>query len=268
MEHMKKSVQEMLLYSEQSKLVAIKIGNSTVNFAFFKRLYNSDFDMISFHTKEILNWDYDNFSRFFSNHQNCDCIVCSVVPELTEKFFSFLKGCYSKVIVITHETPSGLVLRIRNPESFGVDRVAAAVAAHELLRENVAVVDAGTATTITVVTEEGEVLGGAIMPGLGTMNYSLKEKTASLPVVDLKKDFDIPGIDTHSAILSGIILGTVYAIEGIIEDIEKKINHKLKIVLTGGYSQLLSKYMHKKHLLNKHLVIEGMRLIYLRNIKN
>ncbi|MGB9821990.1 MAG: type III pantothenate kinase [Thermodesulfovibrio sp.] len=268
MELMKKSVQEMSLYSGQNELVAIKIGNSTVNFAFFRTPCCSDFDMISFETKEILNWEYDSLCRLFSNHQNCDCIVCSVVPELTEKFFSFLKKVYNKVIVITSKTPSGLSLRIRNPESFGVDRLAATVAAYELFKKNIAVVDAGTATTITVVTQEGEILGGAIMPGLGTMNYSLKEKTASLPLVDLEKDFDVPGIDTHSAILSGILLGTVYAIEGIIGDIEKKINHKLEIVLTGGYSQLLSKYMHKKHLLNKHLVIEGMRLIYLKNIKN
>ncbi|WP_353684331.1 type III pantothenate kinase [Thermodesulfovibrio sp. 3907-1M] len=265
---MKKSVQEMSPYSGQSELVAIKIGNSTVNFAFFRTPYSSDFNLISFDTEEVLNWEYENFSHLFSNHQSCDCIVCSVVPELTKKIFSFLKRVYNKVIVITSKTPSGLALRIRNPESFGVDRLAATVAAYELFRKNVAVVDAGTATTITVVTQEGEVLGGAIMPGVGTMNYSLKEKTASLPLVDLEKDFDVPGIDTHSAILSGVVLGTVYAIEGIVEDIEKKINRQLEIVLTGGYSQLLSKYMHKKHLLNKHLVIEGMRLIYLKNIKN
>jgi len=60
------------------------------------------------------------------------------------------------------------------------------------------------------------------MPGIGTMNYALTEKTASLPTVDIKKNFDIPGKDTHSAILNGIVLGTVYAVEGIIKAVEKK----------------------------------------------
>lgn len=168
------------------------------------------------------------------------------------------------MIFINSKTPTGLTLKIRNPESFGVDRLAATVAAYELLKKNIAVVDAGTATTITVVTKEGEILGGAIMPGVGTMNYCLHEKTASLPLVDLEKDAEPLGMDTHSAILSGIVLGTVHAIEGIIGDIERKINLNLEVVITGGYCEILSKYVHKRHLLNKHLVIEGMRLIYLK----
>lgn len=265
---MKKSVQEMSLCLEQSELVAVKIGNSTVNFAFFRTPYSSEFDIFFFDTKEALNWKENNFSPLISNRYNFDCIICSVVPELTEKFSSFFKNICNKVIVINSAIPSGLVLKVRNPESFGVDRLAASVAAYELFKENLAVVDAGTATTVTVVTSKGEILGGAIMPGLGTMNYALREKTAALPLVSFKDEVQALGRDTHSAILSGIVLGTVYAVEGIIDAIEKEINCNLRIVLTGGYCELISKYMHKKHLLNKHLVIEGMRLIYLKNIKN
>ncbi|GAQ95573.1 type III pantothenate kinase [Thermodesulfovibrio aggregans] len=267
MELMKKSLQEMSLYSEQSELVAIKVGNSTVNFAFFKTPQSSEFHLVSFDTREILNCDFANLTSFFSPHKKLDCIVCSVVPVLTEKL-SYFRKLFNKMIFINSKTPTGLTLKIRNPESFGVDRLAATVAAYELLKKNIAVVDAGTATTITVVTKEGEILGGAIMPGVGTMNYCLHEKTASLPLVDLEKDAEPLGMDTHSAILSGIVLGTVHAIEGIIGDIERKINLNLEVVITGGYCEILSKYVHKRHLLNKHLVIEGMRLIYLKNIKN
>lgn len=268
MEHMKKSVQEMSLCSEQSELVAVKIGNSTVNLAFFRNPYTSHFEMASFDTKEVLNWQDSDFSLLINVNHNCDCIICSVVPELTKKFVDFLQSVCNKTFVINYKIQSGLVLKVNSPESFGVDRLAAGVAAYELFRKDLAVVDAGTATTITVVTAEGEILGGAIMPGINTMNYALKEKTAALPLVSLREDINALGRDTHSAILSGIVLGTVYAIEGIIDAIEKEINRRLEIVLTGGASQLISKYMHKKHLLNKHLVIEGMRLIYLKNIKN
>lgn len=254
-------------------LVAVKIGNSTVNLAFFKDPNQSDFEIVSFDTQEVSNWT-DNqkllqFS-FLSDNYKFDCIICSVVPNITEKFLDFFRVASQRTAVIDYKTSSGLKLNLNKPESFGVDRLAASVAAYELFKDNIAVVDAGTATTITVVTSEKEIIGGAIMPGIGTMNYALSEKTSSLPLIDLdlNKDVYALGKDTHSAILSGIVLGTVYAIEGIIAEIEKKINRDLIILLTGGYSQLLSKYMHKKHLLNKNLVIEGMRLIYLKNIKN
>lgn len=251
-------------------LIAVKIGNSTINIAFFKDPYQPDFEIVSFDTSEVLNWKDNKFLNcsFFNANHNFDCIICSVVPKITEKFLDFFKNISHKTIVIDYKTFSGLKFNLNKPESFGVDRLAACVAAHELFKKNIAVVDAGTATTITVVTRKGEIIGGAIMPGIGIMNYALHEKTAILPLVDFNRDIDVIGNDTHSAILSGIVLGTVYAVEGIVAEIEKKLNCNLTVFLTGGHSQLLSKYMHKKHLLNKYLVIEGMRLIYLKNIKN
>ncbi|MCS7215942.1 MAG: type III pantothenate kinase [Thermodesulfovibrio sp.] len=251
-------------------LVAVKIGNSTVSIAFFKDPQNSYFEIVTFNTKEVSKELNSKISGhpFFHNNYSFDLIICSVVPELTYKFIDFFRNITNRTFVIDYKTPSGLKLNLNKPESFGVDRLAACVAAHELLKENIAVIDAGTATTITVVTSEKEIIGGAIMPGIDIMNYALSEKTSSLPLVELNKDFSALGKDTHSAILSGIVLGTIYAVEGIIGEIEKEIRRKLTILLTGGYCKLISKYMHRKHLLNKYLVIEGMRLIYLRNIKS
>lgn len=251
-------------------LVAVKIGNSTFNIALFKDPYKSDFEIVSFNTKEVLKWTADKFldCPFLTSEYKFDCIICSVVPEITNKFLDFFKNLSNKTIVIDYKTPSGLTLSLDKPETFGVDRLVNAVAAYELFKDNIAVVDAGTATTVTIVTDKREILGGAIMPGLNTMNYALSEKTSTLPLVDLNSKVKALGKDTHSAILSGIVLGTVYGILGIVEEIEREINLKLKLLLTGGYSQLLSKYIHKEHLLNKSLVFEGMRLIYLKNIKN
>ncbi|HOA83346.1 MAG TPA: type III pantothenate kinase [Thermodesulfovibrio thiophilus] len=263
-------------------LFAVEIGNSTINIAFFRNSYNSEFEIFSFDTQEFSLFSNANQTDIITKtvieplnrtgkfdkklHDNIDCIICSVVPGLTEKIFIFFKTLCKNTIVMDYKIYTGLILKLDKPETFGVDRLASSVAAYELFKENLAVVDAGTATTITIVTKNGEILGGSIMPGIGTMNYALTEKTASLPTVDIKKNFDIPGKDTHSAILNGIVLGTVYAVEGIIKAVEKEINLTLLTILTGGYSELISKHMKRKHLLNKYLVIEGMRLIYLKNI--
>lgn len=246
-------------------LLCIKIGNSTINLAFFQDLDTSQFSLFSFETKKTLDVEerIKNLSK-----EKIDCIICSVVPQMTEKFLSILKNLCKRVLFLDYRIKTGLKLKINHPETFGADRLACAVAAYENFRDNLAVIDAGTATTITVVTREGEIIGGSIMPGINTMNLALSEKTASLPLADLSKEVVALGKDTHSAILSGIVLGTVRAVEGILEEIEKEINSNLIPVLTGGYCQLLSKYMKRKYFINEHLVIEGMRLVYLKNIKN
>lgn len=246
-------------------LIAVKIGNSTTNIAFFRNLYDSKFDLISLQTNKTRDWQQKLESLSFSEKPSC--IVCSVVPSVTSKVLEFFKKRCKDLILVNYKTFTGLTLKVKNPEKFGSDRLCSAVAAYELYQKNIAVVDAGTATTITVVTNRGEILGGAIMPGINTMNQALSEKTAQLEAVALEGEISALGIDTVSAIKSGIVLGSVFAIDGLVKAIQRQLRVKLSVILTGGYAELISKYLKMKHILNKHLVIEGMRLIYLKNIK-
>lgn len=247
-------------------LFAIKIGNSSIIIAKFNNPSKKIFSIIFEDLKEKLNWNLLN--NVIYRYRGTDCIICSVVPTFTEIFVNNYKSIFKKFLVINNKLNTGLNMKIKNPEKFGVDRLTCAVAAYEKYKENLAIIDAGTATTITVVTNKGEILGGSIMPGLQIMNYSLQEKTASLPLIKIKGSISALGIDTKSAIRSGIILGTAYAIKGIIKEIEKSIKLKLTTILTGGNATLLSQYLSFTHSLEHHLVIEGMRLIYLKNIKN
>ncbi|MCS7203176.1 MAG: type III pantothenate kinase [Thermodesulfovibrio sp.] len=245
-------------------LIAVKIGNSTTNFAFFENPADTDFDLISFETKKIVDWQKELQKLSF---KEADCIVSSVVPSVTKTVFNFFKRRCKNLFLVDSKSFTGLTLKLKKPHKFGSDRLCSAVAAYELYRKNVAVIDAGTATTITVVTKNAEVVGGAIMPGVNSMNEALSEKTANLHIVELKGEILALGKDTDSAIKSGVVLGSVFAIEGLVKAMQKELGVKLSVVLTGGHAELISKYMTMKHSLNRHLVIEGMRLIYLKNIK-
>ncbi|MCX7988724.1 MAG: type III pantothenate kinase [Thermodesulfovibrio sp.] len=247
-------------------LLAVKIGNSNISIVIFNNPKKENF-LVLFE-KEIKNLNWDELNKVVYQYDGINCIVCSVVPELTRIFIKNYQSIFKNFLIINSKIDTGLSIKVKNSEKFGADRLTCSLAAYEKYRENLAIIDAGTATTITIVTNKGEVLGGSIMPGLQTMNYSLHEKTALLPIIEINKSVSALGIDTKSAIRSGIVLGTVYAIEGIIKEIEKSIKLKLTPILTGGNASFLSQYLNFFHYLEPHLVIEGMRLIYLKNIKN
>ena len=212
-------------------LVAVKIGNSTISIALFNDPLSDRFSSIMTLDIKKESEMENKIKKFFSEiHRGFDTVICSVVPELTEKILKLLKR--KKNIVINYKTETGLKLKLKNPQKFGADRLTTSVGAYNLFKENIAVVDFGTATTITIITKKAEIIGGAIMPGINMMRESLTEKTAMLPYVDLNKKISALGKETHSAIRSGIILGTVFAVEGIIDKIEKEESLRLKTILT------------------------------------
>ena len=87
--------------------------------------------------------------------------------------------------VIPKEAQCGVKNGYRNPAQLGSDRWAALIGARALHGARpVLVVCCGTATTIDLLTAQGQFAGGCILPGVGTMLRSLHEKTAALPDAD------------------------------------------------------------------------------------
>lgn len=68
------------------------------------------------------------------------------------------------------------------PETLGPDRWAALVAARALHNGPSLVVNAGTATTVDMLSADGDFLGGAILPGVELMRFVLHEHTGRLPI--------------------------------------------------------------------------------------
>ena len=68
------------------------------------------------------------------------------------------------------------------PEQLGPDRWAALIAARALHAGPCLVVNAGTATTVDMLSAEGAFLGGCILPGVELMRFVLHEHTGRLPM--------------------------------------------------------------------------------------
>lgn len=255
-------------------LVCIDIGNSSVGFGLYinpqqkalkcvKKIPTYPYMSVKGY-KEILNNLINNYSE--KGNLKCkDVIISSVVPDLTSFIVESLKGFIRKEpVFVNYKTAGGLSFSIKKKKNIGADRIANAVGAYFHFKESVAVADFGTATTITIVGKDADIMGGAILPGIELMQRSLYSGTAKLPHTSVKRPKRYLGRDTISAINSGIVYGTAGAIENIISGIEEEIGYDIKLVLTGGYSRFISPALRIKHILLPNLIFEGMRVIYIK----
>lgn len=250
-------------------LIAVDIGNSSINIGFFTK---RGLIVQKIGTTPLRSTsEYLALINGFKKEKNIDkipegIIISSVVPALTGVLSETLKESKSgEPLLVSYKIKTGLKFNIPNPEELGSDRIANAVAAYDLYKCPVGVVDFGTATTISVVGKDANYIGGAIIPGVGLMNESLVKGTSKLFEVTLSPPGSALGIDTDRCIQSGLFYGTAGATERLIREIEKEIGLRLKVVLTGGYGGMISKFFKQKHLLRPHLTIEGLKTLYTRN---
>jgi type III pantothenate kinase len=190
-------------------------------------------------------------------------VISSVVPPLSRKFSSLIKR-HLRIdpLIISGTSAGGLRIYYENPKTLGADRICSAVAAFHNYGGPVIVVDFGTATTYDVITKNGAFLGGAITPGLGITSLELHNRTAQLPKVKLRFPKSVIGKTTIESIQSGILYGTVDAMEGMIRRIKTITGKSTKVVLTGGFSHLIKAKSSIAASFEPSLVLQGARLIY------
>ena len=63
----------------------------------------------------------------------------------------------------------------------------------------------------------------------------------------------------------------MFGYQGLINNIVKKISHKLninfKIILTGGYANMFNKFLEKKSVVDKNITIKGIMFIHKKLVK-
>ena len=152
--------------------------------------------------------------------------------------------------------------------TLGIDRALALWGAGNQLNWPVLVIDAGTALTFTGADQHRQLVGGAILPGLGLQLRSLSQKTAALPLVNTSSEASLPSrwaLNTQDAIQSGIIYSLLAGICNFIEDWCRQFPDS-SIALTGGDSQVLFTYLPvfsreiaAKIIVDPHLIFWGIR---------
>jgi len=85
-----------------------------------------------------------------------------------------------------------------------------------------------------------------------------------LPNIDsIKIPKTLIGKDTQESILSGIFFGYGSMCCGLIDSLAKKLEKKPKVIVTGGHTHLMRKFIAKKITkIDKDLVFKGMAMLW------
>ena len=231
--------------------LAIDIGNTSVTCGLFKK--KSIIKRFSIESLEELNNKINNINIE-------KIIISSVVPQLTKKYLDYLKKENYKINIINYQS-SRLSLKVKDPKTVGSDRICNIFATIKLYNTPAIIVDFGTATTYDVINNNNEFIGGAIGAGIKTSADYLINNAALLSKTDLKFPHNVIGIDTKENIQSGIMFGAIDQVQGMIKRIINENNNDYTIILTGGFSKLLSPYLSIQHILDMDLTLKGLHYI-------
>jgi type III pantothenate kinase len=192
-------------------------------------------------------------------------VISSVVPSLTHGLCAMVaRRTGFRPLVVSHTIDTGVRIRTDHPEQVGSDRIVDAVAAYARVQGNCIVVDFGTATSFTIVTEPGEMIGAVIAAGLNTTVDALVSRAAQLSQIELTAPPSIIGRNTIHAMQAGLVLGHVALVEGIIDRIRAELG-SAHVIATGGLSRVLAPYTDRFDAVDPWLTLEGLRLIAARN---
>ncbi len=255
-------------------LLVIDVGNTNIVLGVYKEdklLYDWRITTDKDRTSDEYGLLFEQIFKYngLSTKDVKHIIMSSVVPPLMHTLPAMsIKYFNIKPIVVGPGVKTGMNIKYDNPREVGADRIVNAVAAYEKYGGPLIIVDFGTAITFCAVSKEGEYLGGAITPGIKISSEALFLRTAKLPKVEIAKPKNVIAKNTINSIQSGLVYGYIgmvdYIIEKMIEELKEE-DEDIKVVATGGFSNLIaaeSKYIKK---IDKLLTLEGLRIIFDRN---
>ena len=194
-------------------------------------------------------------------------IISSVVPQvsmLLKNAIKMLFGC--RVFVVGPGVKTGLNIKIDNPAQLGADLVCVSVAAQNKYPLPSIVFDLGTATTISALTEKGEMIGGSILTGVGTALNALAQGTAQLPQIDLSGEVSVIGSNTVDCMRSGAIIGAAAMIDGMILRYKEVLGENTTVIATGGLASSIVPHCRENIVADDNLLLDGLYSIYKKNI--
>ncbi len=194
-------------------------------------------------------------------------IVSSVVPPLNTVIASAIKKFFgAEPLFVGPGVKTGLNILMDNPASVGADLIVNAVAGYEYYGAPLIMIDMGTATTVSVLDDKANYIGGMILPGVRVSLDSLVNRTSQLPRIALEMPKRMIGKNTIECMKGGIIVGQAGAMDGIIDRMWEELGYECPIVATGGLAPAVIPHCRNRIVIDNELTLKGLGLIYRKNV--
>lgn len=250
-------------------LLVIDVGNTNTVMG----LFDGEKTIVDFRIRTESRTTEDEFnvlvSGLFKNEninfkEITNTVISSVVPQMMNILEAFCKKYlgHSPHWVDHESVKKNMPILYDNPFEVGADRIVNSVAAYEKYKKSLIIIDFGTATTMDVISEKGEYLGGVIIPGVMISSEALFQRTSKLPRVDLlKPPVAVIGKNTSDSIKSGIIYGYASMIDGMVKKISKEGDLSPLVLATGGLAPLINDVSETIEKVESSLTLEGLKII-------
>ena len=210
-----------------------------------------------------------NYSKIDVNEVS-GVIISSVVPNIMYSLEHMVRKFFNKKpLVVGPGVKTGINIKYDNPKEVGADRIVNAVAAHEMYKSSLIIIDFGTATTFCAVGKNGDYIGGTICPGIKISSDALFQRAAKLPKVELVRPDTVICKNTVSSMQAGIIYGYVGQVDYIVNKIKQEMEAMGEkdplVVATGGLANLIAEGSTVIDKVVPYLTLEGLRIIYEKN---
>ena len=192
--------------------------------------------------------EYGVFLRAVLRENNIDpkliesIALCSVVPEVLYSISACCQKYFAiEPFILQAGAKTGLKIGYKNPQEVGSDRIANAIAVtHLYAKQNIIVIDLGTATTFCAISSTKQYLGGVILPGLKLSMSALAAGASKLGSVEIIEKMQTLGKTTNDSIQSGLYFGSLGAMKEIINNLTYQTFKGTKplIIGTGGFTSI------------------------------
>jgi len=239
-------------------LLAVDIGNTNTKFAVFdgETLISKTSIPTS---RDSSTEDLTGVLRSRIEHTFDSAIVCSVVPELNEKLAEAVNAVFgADCRIVQNHDNFGIEIRYEPLEDAGSDRLVNVYSAIEKYGPPLIVCSFGTATTMDFVSEDRVLVGGLIAPGVRTMTKAINLTTSRLPEVQIEFPEKILQNRTVKCLQSGIVVGYIEMVDGLLRRIKNETNVDAKIISTGGNAQLVAENSAHKMNVEADLLLNGL----------
>ena len=181
--------------------------------------------------------------------------------QMTKEIISVCESLWPQVrclSAVTEKASHGVTNSYLQPERLGVDRWLVLIASWVQYSKPVIVVDCGTAITVDALNQQGQHLGGLIIPGLTLMQHSLAQNTFALSKSNVSFKPALANA-TEPAIANGSVLAAAGLVEKVVNDLEQTEAESFQLVLTGGDASQLKQAINRPCILDPELIFKGLQ---------